>query len=57
MKPDYFLVLPWHFRSGIIEREAEFLAGGGKLIFPLPQVEVVSQSEIYNIQSGLRIAS
>lgn len=57
MKPDYFLVLPWHFRSGIIQREAEFLAGGGKLIFPLPQVEVVSESEILNIETGLKIAS
>jgi hypothetical protein len=28
MKPDYFLVLPWHFKEGILQREAEFLAGG-----------------------------
>ncbi len=41
MEPDYFLVLPWHFRAGIVEREAEFLASGGKLIFPLPGIEVV----------------
>ncbi len=41
MKPDYFLVLPWHFRSGIIEREREFLANGGKIIFPFPSIEVV----------------
>jgi SAM-dependent methyltransferase len=41
MKPDYFLVLPWHFRSGIIEREREFLANGGKMIFPFPAIEVV----------------
>ncbi len=41
MEPDYFLVLPWHFRAGIVEREAEFLARGGKLIFPLPGIEVV----------------
>ena len=41
MEPDYFLVLPWHFRTGIVEREAEFLAKGGKLIFPLPQIDVV----------------
>jgi hypothetical protein len=42
-KPDYFLVLPWHFRANIIEREKEFLSSGGKLIFPLPNVEVVGQ--------------
>lgn len=41
MKPDYFLVLPWHFRAGIIEREREFLANGGKMIFPFPAIEVV----------------
>ena len=43
-KPDYFLVFPWHFRSGLIEREAAFLAAGGKLMFPLPSIEVVSTS-------------
>lgn len=42
MKPDYFLVLPWHFRRGVMEREAEFLRSGGRLIFPLPRIEVVS---------------
>ena len=41
MKPDYFLVLPWHFRDGVVEREAEFLANGGALIFPLPEIEVI----------------
>lgn len=40
--PDFLLVLPWHFRDGIIEREAEYLAGGGRLIFPLPEIEIVS---------------
>lgn len=42
MKPDYFLVLPWHFRSNIIDREREFLSRGGKLIFPLPEIEIVT---------------
>lgn len=41
MRPDYFLVLPWHFRDGIVKREAEFLANGGRLIFPFPEIEVV----------------
>jgi SAM-dependent methyltransferase len=40
MNPDYFLVLPWHFKPGILEREAEFLARGGHLIFPMPEIEV-----------------
>ena len=42
MKPDYFVVFPWHFRENIIAREQEFLASGGKLIFPLPAIEVFS---------------
>jgi NDP-4-keto-2,6-dideoxyhexose 3-C-methyltransferase len=40
MRPDYFLVLPWHFRKEFIQREREFLARGGKFIFPLPQLEI-----------------
>ncbi len=41
MAPDYYLVLPWHFKDGIIRREQEFLASGGKLIFPFPEIEIV----------------
>ena len=41
MKPDYFLVLPWHFKNDILQREQEYLAQGGKFIFPLPEIEIV----------------
>jgi len=41
LKPDYFLVLPWHFKAGIVGREKDFLGGGGKLIFPLPKIEII----------------
>lgn len=41
MKPDYFLVLPWHFKSSIINREKDYIASGGKFIFPLPEIEIV----------------
>jgi hypothetical protein len=41
MKPDYFLVLPWHFRENILSREKEFLENGGKFIFPLPEIEII----------------
>ena len=41
MKPDYYLVLPWHFSSEILKREQNFLKNGGKLIFPLPDIEIV----------------
>ncbi len=40
-RPDYFLVLPWHFRNNILERERDYLRGGGKMIFPLPEIEIV----------------
>jgi hypothetical protein len=43
MKPDCLLVLPWHFRNNLIEREAGFLQRGGKLLFPLPEIELVGQ--------------
>jgi hypothetical protein len=41
MKPDYFLVLPWHFKEGILRREQEFIGAGGKMIFPFPEIEIV----------------
>ncbi|WP_329427660.1 class I SAM-dependent methyltransferase [Streptosporangium sp. NBC_01495] len=37
-RPDQLLVLPWVHRDGFVEREREFLAGGGKMVFPLPSV-------------------
>jgi hypothetical protein len=39
--PDYYLVLPWHFRSEFLERERGLLAKGVGMIFPLPTIEVV----------------
>lgn len=41
MNPDYYFVLPWHFKNNILEREKEYLANGGKFIFPLPEIEIV----------------
>lgn len=41
MKPDYFLVLPWHFKDGIVKREKDFLSSGGKMIFPFPEIEII----------------
>jgi len=40
-RPDYFLVMPWHFFDEFKEREREFLEGGGKFILPLPEVRIV----------------
>lgn len=41
MNPDYFLVLPWHFKEGILQREQEYISRGGKFIFPFPEIEIV----------------
>jgi len=41
MNPDYFLVLPWHFKDSILSREKDYLAQGGKFIFPLPEIEII----------------
>jgi hypothetical protein len=41
MNPDYFFVLPWHFKNSILEREKEYITRGGKFIFPLPEIEIV----------------
>lgn len=42
--PDYFLVLPWHFRDEFLSREKGYLDSGGSFIFPLPKLEVVRGS-------------
>jgi hypothetical protein len=39
--PDYMLVLPWHFRAGLVRGARAYLDRGGHLIFPLPEIEVV----------------
>lgn len=41
MRPDYYLVLPWHFRDEFIERERATLAAGTQFIFPLPDISIV----------------
>ncbi|MBU2609731.1 MAG: class I SAM-dependent methyltransferase [Chloroflexi bacterium] len=41
MNPDYYLVLPWHFKAEFIEREQETLNKGIGFIFPLPKIEIV----------------
>jgi len=40
--PDYMLVLPWHFRDYIVSREKDYLTRGGKLVFPLPLIQIES---------------
>lgn len=39
-KPDYYLVLPWHFKNEILNREKEIMKEGTKFIFPLPKIKI-----------------
>ena len=40
LKPDYYLVLPWHFKKEILKREKKIRLNGTKFIFPLPKIEL-----------------
>tara|TARA_B110000196_G_C21073428_1_gene628687 strand:+ start:86 stop:1306 length:1221 start_codon:yes stop_codon:yes gene_type:complete len=41
MDPDFFLVLPWHFKNFILNKEKKFLSNDKKIIFPLPDIEII----------------
>lgn len=42
MMPDYYLVLPWHFKKNILEKEKEYRNESGvKFVFYLPEFEIV----------------
>ena len=45
-KPDYLLILPWHFISEFIQRESEYLSNGGKFIVPCPKFEIITKDNI-----------
>jgi len=40
LHPDYYLVLPWHFKKEILKREKKIAAMGTKFIFPLPNIKI-----------------
>ena len=41
LKPDYYLVLPWHFRREILKREINMRRKGTRFIFPLPIPKII----------------
>ncbi len=45
MKPDYLVVGPYHFRDFLLQlpHVKRFIEQGGKLVFPLPSLEIVSK--------------
>ncbi|HEY9014553.1 MAG TPA: hypothetical protein VIM84_05785, partial [Gemmatimonadales bacterium] len=47
--PDCLLATPWQFRDSLIQREAAFLANGGRILFPLPTVELVGAEAVRGV--------
>lgn len=43
-KPDYMLVSIWFFKNSVVDREKEYLENGGRLIIPLPTLEVICKT-------------
>jgi len=41
LNPDYYLVLPWHFKREILKREKNIRRKGTKFIFPLPIPKII----------------
>ena len=41
LKPDYYLVLPWHFKKEILKREKNIRRKGTRFIFPLPIPKII----------------
>ena len=45
-KPDYMLVLPWHFIDEFVKREREYLENGGAFIVPCPEFRVITKDDL-----------
>ena len=43
MNPDYYLVLPWHFKEEFLEREKVAIEKGTGFIFPIPQLAIIKK--------------
>ena len=41
LKPDFYLVLPWHFKKEILIRERKIRKKGTRFIFPLPTLKII----------------
>ncbi|MBF0168524.1 MAG: class I SAM-dependent methyltransferase [Alphaproteobacteria bacterium] len=54
LKPDAYLVLPWHFKKEFLERERAAIQGGTMMIFPLPHLTVVDASNLDEVLSAVK---
>lgn len=50
-RPDFLLVLPWHFKKEFLEREKSYIESGGSIIFPLPELEIYTKNGVYRQDS------
>lgn len=44
LRPDYLFIFPWHFKENLKQRFTGYLNNGGRLILPLPSIEIISSS-------------
>ena len=40
LKNTVALVLPWHFKSGIVDKSTSYISSGNSLLFPLPKIQI-----------------
>ncbi len=40
--PDLMVILPWNFRDEIVRQQQPYLAGGGRILVPIPDMEIVA---------------
>ncbi|MDT4953804.1 MAG: hypothetical protein QOJ02_1942 [Acidobacteriota bacterium] len=52
-KPDYYLVLPWHFAEEFLQREKETLRSGACMIFPLPEIRLFKWENEHVVETHL----
>jgi SAM-dependent methyltransferase len=45
-RPDYVLVLPWNLREEISRQLGYIRSWGGKLVFPIPELEVINAESV-----------
>ena len=41
LKPNYYFVLPWHFKREILKREIKIRKKNTRFIFPLPKLSII----------------